>query len=357
MQQLIPEWEPQEAVLIAWPDRQTDWLPWLDEVRATWLELISALNQNDTPVIMLIRRMEIKPCKRMVDHFNQRLPYTAITKLLLLPADYNDTWLRDYGFLTVRKAESNQALSFNFNGWGNKFSAAKDNAANEDVFASLLQQPLQSIDFVLEGGALEVNAGGDLLSTYLCLSNPERNGVWDESKNTNIFQSLLGAKRSILLQEGFLEGDDTDGHIDTLVRFTPTNNLVIQSCNNNPLDSHYEKLTRLVNECAQYFPNATLFELPLPHIVNQENERLPASYANFLISNQYIFAPIYQEPEDEVALSILSNAFSDFSIIPINCRHLVQQFGSLHCITMQVPTNTLKPEIISLARSGVVTYE
>ena len=358
MQQLLPEWAPQEAILLAWPDDQTDWLPWLDEVRHTWLTLISQLNHNATAVIMLIRDDAIAACKQTIANFNADPTTEApITKLLLLPADYNDTWLRDYGFLTTRRDAINQAVSFTFNGWGDKFDAQKDNRINADIFAELLQVPLQSTDFVLEGGALEINAEGTLLTTQCCLSNPARNGTWDEHKNRALLHEILGANKTIILQHGHLAGDDTDGHIDTLVRFTDDNQLVIQSCANRPNDSHFAALTQLVAECAAHFPHAKVFELPLPYITNASEVRLPASYANFLISNQCIFAPVYQAPEDQAALATLRRAFPQFKIVAINCRPLVQQFGSLHCITMQVPVGTLKPQVISLANSGIATYE
>lgn len=364
MQQLLPEWVPQEAVLLAWPDKQTDWLPWLDESRQTWLALISQLNRNSTPVIMLIREHEIAVCKQIIAHFNHSQPAgSQINRLLLLPANYNDTWLRDYGFLTTGTStgtdsqDKKQAINFTFNGWGNKFSADQDNLINQTVFARLLQQPLKTVDFVLEGGALEINTEGTLLTTQFCLSNPARNGTWNATVHHDHFQRYLGATEAIILQNGHLEGDDTDGHIDTLVRFTPENNLVIQSCANRPNDSHFPGLAKLVAECAEYFPKATRFELPLPFITNAEQERLPASYANFLISNGAVFAPVYQESEDEQALATLHRAFPGYHIIPINCRPLVQQFGSLHCITMQVPVGTLAPEVIRIANSGISVYE
>lgn len=358
MQQLLPEWVPQEAVLLAWPDKHTDWLPWLNNVRTTWLELISQLNRNLTPVIMLIRETEIASCKHLVSHFNHNQSAdNQITRLLLLPADYNDTWLRDYGFLTLSAGENKQAISFAFNGWGNKFAADKDNLINENRFADLLQRPLQTVDFVLEGGALEINSEGTLLTTQLCLSNPERNGTFNAAEHHTHFQRQLGAVNTMVLQHGHLQGDDTDGHIDTLVRFTPEHNLVIQSCANRPADSHFEELTKLVAECAELFPQATLFELPLPFTTNTEQERLPASYANFLISNGAVFAPVYQEPEDAQALKTLSHAFPGYHIIPVNCRPLVQQFGSLHCITMQVPVGTLKPQVVRIANSGISVYD
>ena len=351
MQQLLPEWHLQEAVLLSWPDAKTDWQPWLSHVRQNYLDIIAALNSNDTPVIMLIRQNEIADCQSLVSSANN------INKLLLVPADYNDTWIRDYGFLTCQDDDLLKPVSFNFNGWGNKFNANKDNQMNEQVLAKLCQHPLESVDFVLEGGAVEIDDSGHLFTTELCLSNPERNGQFEIEKNQQILQQALGANKVTIFKHGHLEGDDTDGHIDTLVRYTPDNGLVIQSCLNRPQDPHFDGLSALVAEAQLQLPGHEVFELPLPYLENDESERLPASYANYLINNGQILAPVYGEPEDEQAIEVLKTAYPNYKIVAINCRPLIQQFGSLHCISMQVPCGTLKPEITQLANSGMTIYE
>lgn len=353
MQQLLPEWHAQEAVLLSWPDAQTDWQPWLADVRQTYLNIISTLNGNNTPVVMLIREQEIEACQQLIA---QTMP-ESITKLLLLSADYNDTWIRDYGFLTCTKSGELQPVNFRFNGWGNKFNASKDNQMNEMVLATLCQQPMHVVDFVLEGGAVEIDDEGHLLTTELCLSNPERNGQFEFQKNQQLLQQALGAQQVTIFKHGHLEGDDTDGHIDTLVRFTKAKGLVIQSCFNRPDDSHYEGLSALVNEAKAQLPEHQIFELPLPCIENEDGERLPASYANYLISNGVVLAPVYGEEEDAAAIDVLKQAYLDFTVVAINCRPLVQQFGSLHCISMQVPCGTFKSEITQLANSGIHIYE
>lgn len=344
---LLPEWQPQEAVILAWPDAQTDWAQWLNEAQQTYLDLIAAINRHSCPVILLLRSEQIPLLQ-------SRLPQTA--QVLLVPADYNDTWVRDYGFLTCLAGENMQPVSFQFNGWGNKFKADKDNQINTSVLSALCRQSILENDWVLEGGAVEINAEAVLLSTAFCLSNPERNGALSLSEYQQRFAKALGASQTLILENGHLEGDDTDGHIDTLVRFTPDNNLVIQAANNRPEDSHYSGLSALVEECQQHFPKRDLFCLPLPLICNQEGERLPASYANFLISNGAVFAPMYGQPEDAQALEVLAMAYPQFRIVPVNCQALVQQYGSLHCISMQVPTQTLKSDILSQAQSGVSVY-
>lgn len=345
--QLLPEWAQQEAMLLVWPDKNTDWQPWLEDVRRVYLNIIESLNRANTHVVLLVRSDEIKRCL-------SRLKKSS--KVLILGADFNDTWIRDYGFLSCANRLGVQPIEFVFNGWGQKFDATKDNKINQNVLSQLCQQPIKSINLVLEGGALEIDQYGILLSTKLCLTNPKRNGDKPIVAYQQDFEQSLGAKQSVILQNGHLEGDDTDGHIDTLVRFTPDNGLVIQSAFNRPDDSHFEGLAALVKECQQILPTHKIFELPLPYIINSQGDRLPASYANFLISNQHILCPIYQQTEDKLALKIMQNAYPKFTIVPINCLPLVQQFGSLHCISMQIPCGILKPEVLHSFTNGVCVY-
>lgn len=345
---LLPEWVSQEAILLSWPDAQTDWADWLEDVQNTYISLINKLNTYSCPVILLARPEQIPLLQERLH------PSSSV---MLLPADYNDTWIRDYGFLTCELSGHRYPVSFTFNGWGNKFDASKDNRVNCAYLADMCRKQLTEFDLVLEGGALEINGDGLLLSTELCLTNPERNGDMTLASYEKRFAEQLGAKRTIILKHGHLEGDDTDGHIDTLVRFTPKNHLVIQTAFNRPEDSHFQGLNDLRNECQQQLPDSEIFELPLPHIVNKEGDRLPASYANYLLSNKHVFAPVYDEAEDNLAIQTLEKAYPDYKVIPVNCRALVEQYGSLHCISMQVPTNTLKPEIIEQLNRGVTVYE
>lgn len=346
--QLMPEWAQQDAVMLVWPDQHTDWQPWLDDVQKVYLKLIASLNQANTNVVLLVRDGEIKHCLTKL---------ATSSQVLIVKADFNDTWIRDYGFLSCANGSALQPIEFVFNGWGQKFDAAKDNQINQHVLSQLCIQPIKSIDLVVEGGALEIDQNGLLLSTQLCLSNPKRNSDKPIESYRQDFARFLGAKHSIILQNGHLEGDDTDGHIDTLVRFTPDNGLVIQSAFNRPEDSHFKALAALVTECQQVLPTHQIFELPLPNIVNSQGDRLPASYANFLISNQHILCPIYQQAEDSLAMQIMQSAYPEFTIVPINCLPLVQQFGSLHCISMQIPCGILKPELLQSLANGVHVYE
>ena len=345
--QLIPEWHKCEAVILAWPDEQTDWRPWLDDARQTYVSLIEAIHECGAVTLLLCHANNINTAKKAIPpHCN----------VLILDADYNDTWVRDYAFLTINTDMGPSPVEFVFNGWGQKFDASKDNQINKTVLSSLCSNSMRSLDCVAEAGALEIDEQGHLLSTHLCLSNPKRNGDMSIGEYERIFTDALGAQKVTVLKHGHLEGDDTDGHIDTLVRFAPNNTLVVQSCFNRPDDAHFASLNAMVEECRQSFPTARLIELPLCELYNEENERLPASYANYLICNHQVLVPVYGALEDEEALQQIQRAYPDHVIKAVNCRSLINQFGSLHCITMQVPEGTLKADVISIARQGVSHY-
>ncbi|MDM7859015.1 agmatine deiminase family protein [Alteromonas sp. ASW11-36] len=344
---LLPEWHPAEAIVLAWPAAHTDWAPWLDDAQNTYVNLITAINNAGAGVLLLCRHQDISAVK-------QRIPADA--RVLLIPAQYNDTWARDYAFLTCSDGQKHYPVEFVFNGWGQKFDASLDNQVNQTYLANLCREKLTSIDCVCEGGALEIDAAGHLLSTTLCLTNPLRNGELSKADYATLFIDSLGVSKTTLLDEGHLEGDDTDGHIDTLARFTPTNGLVVQSAYNRPEDSHFAGLSALVEECRKCLPEHEIFELPLPAMFNTDQERLPASYANFLICNDTVLCPVYGQPEDDIAIAIITSAYPRYQIVAVDCAVLVQQFGSLHCVTMQIPKGTLRDAVIDQLNRGVSEY-
>lgn len=341
---LLPEWYAQEAIILAWPDAHTDWQPWLTKARQTYLDLIDKINTANCGVILLIRRAEIQAFKSLcANHAN----------VLLVAADYNDTWTRDYAFLTCQTDAGLAPTEFVFNGWGNKFDARKDNNINQSVLADLCSLPLTTVDLVAEGGALEIDERGVLLSTSMCLLNPQRNGALTLEAYKEVFSNTLGATQCHVFSHGHLEGDDTDAHIDTVVRFSPDGFVVVQTAFNRPDDTHFEGLDKLFEEVKHALPEYKVLALPLPYILNDEGDRLPASYANFLINNDQVLCPVYNEPEDATALEIIATAFPSHKIVAVNCRTLVEQFGSLHCITMQVPAGTLRPDIKEKLTQGI----
>jgi agmatine deiminase len=340
---LLSQWAEQEAVILAWPHAGTDWADNLDNTRQTYLALINAINIANAVVVLLCPQDEIEALTSVLGTSNQ---------ILIVPANYNDTWVRDYAFLTVCDNQHNYPMSFTFNGWGQKFDAALDNQINIKL-AELCQRTLIVNPKVLEGGAIEIDENQHLLTTASCLYNPKRNGYMREDEYRTLFADYLGAKKVTIFNHGHLEGDDTDGHIDTLARFTPLMGIVLQGADNRPHDPHFAALFKLQYEVSQVLPRHKIYSLPLPLVVNQYGERLPASYANYLILNKHILMPIYGHDEDASALAIVQSAYPNYKILPILCASLVQQNGSLHCVSMQVPTNTIKIEIIEKAQSGV----
>ena len=330
---LLPEWAVQDAVILAWPHANTDWAPWLAQAHATYDTIIQAIIARDACVLLLVDESECPHTK---------LRYQSNERIILIPAKYNDTWVRDYGFLTLSDGEVCHTVEFEFNGWGQKFDATLDNQVNIKYLADRMRVPFFCENKVVEGGALEVDEHGTLLSTQFCLTNSKRNGAMTLTEYDAYFKMVLGVERTVFLEHGHLAGDDTDGHIDTLARFAPNATIIFQGCENRPADPHFPGLQALGAELQHHFPEHTIIDLPLPDVRNSESERLPASYANFLILNGAVLAPMYNQPEDVLAQAQLQRAYPDFTIVPIDCSVLVEQYGSLHCISMQVPKGVLR---------------
>ena len=254
----------------------------------------------------------------------------------------NDTWIRDYGYISLRENDKIKLLDFTFDGWGGKFEAALDNAVNRVLHKKgyLGITPLEEIDFVLEGGSIESDGQGTILTTSTCLCNPNRNGGMHKKEVEEKLQNYLGAQRVLWLDHGYLAGDDTDSHIDTLARFVDETTIIYVKCDDQE-DEHYEALQKMETQLKSF----TTIEgepyrlIPLPMCeakYNENNERLPATYANFLITNTALIYPAYGDKKDKEAEAIFKEVFSDKEVIPVNCLKLIEQGGSLHCSTMQV---------------------
>ena len=344
---LMPEWAEIEAVVLAWPHEKTDWAACIDDARVTYTRLIQAINSTGAVVVLLCRECDIGVIKSFLS------PRQSV---LLVCVDYNDTWTRDYVFLTCSSEQGNTPVDFVFNGWGEKFNAQQDNLVNQSL-SRICRRAMQSCPLVVEGGALEIDENQTLLSSASCLYNPKRNGAMSNDAYARMFAQYLGASKIVIFEYGQLEGDDTDGHIDTLVRFTPLMGIVMQHAKNRPADPHFDELSKLHTEIELNFPLHTIYTLPLTEVFNEKRQRLPASYANFLICNRHILAPIYQQEEDREALRVLANAFPNYKIIAIDCTTLIKQFGSLHCVTMQIPQETIMPDILENAKGRVTKVD
>lgn len=266
--------------------------------------------------------------------------------LLIVGAEIptNDTWARDHGFISLVDDQGHRRLlDYRFNGWGEKFPADLDNAINRQLHdqGRLQGEYTDCLDFVLEGGSIESDGKGTVFTTSCCLLAPHRNQPMTREQIEERLKHDLHVQRLLWIDHGELIGDDTDGHIDTLVRICPDDTLLYIGCD-DPREAHYEAL-RQMEEQLQTFRTLEgqpyrLLKLPLPRAIVFEGERLPATYANFLVINGAVLCPTYDQPDlDAIALEQIGKAFPDREIIGIDCLSIIKQHGSLHCCTMQYP--------------------
>ncbi|MCW8859426.1 MAG: agmatine deiminase family protein [Deltaproteobacteria bacterium] len=334
---LPAEWEPQDAILLAWPHNETDWAPIIEQAEQIYVEMISQITRFEA---VIIAAPEVDPVRL-------RLAAEGIdlSRVSLLSIETNDTWTRDYGPVTVLDSGKPLLLNFNFNGWGEKFPANKDNLVNAKIQASgVLAVKQQHIDLVMEGGSIEADGQGTLLTTSHCLLHPNRNPQLDRYQLEDLLASLCGISHCLWLDHGWLAGDDTDSHIDTLARLCPDDTIVYVRCD-LPEDEHYPELRKMAEQLANFKTSTgqpfRLLPLPWPQACYEGTERLPATYANFLVINKAVLVPTYQDPADAVAIETIGKAFPGREVIGIDCRALIQQHGSLHCISMQLPHGVL----------------
>ena len=332
------EWNRQDAILIAWPHRDTDWATMLNEVKSCYIELAKAIVKEMKLIIVAPDITEVKHDLKGIECEN---------KIIYCETSTNDTWARDFGPITVSSEDGNYMLDFKFDAWGMKFAACYDNQVCRQISHLFNAQLVNCQDFVLEGGSIESDGKGTILTTSRCLLSPNRNSALNKSQIEIVLKSRLGAKKVLWLNNGELVGDDTDAHIDTLARLAPNNTIVYVKCDNEQ-DEQYKSL-QLMEQELKNMTNAdgecfNLVPLPCPTaIYDDDGNRLPATYANFLITNTQVLVPTYAQKEtDQLALDTISQVFPDRNVIGIDCNSLIKQHGSLHCITMQIPENFIK---------------
>jgi agmatine/peptidylarginine deiminase len=333
------EWEPQDAVLIAWPHAGTDWAERLADVETTYVALGAAIARFQRLVIVVAdAALEAHACALLV------AGGADLARVRFVHAAYDDTWLRDSGPITLRDGDGFRLLDFRFTGWGGKYGAAQDDALIAQLIAAGVFKGAkhQRIDFALEGGGIETDGDGTLLTTWQCLH--ERHPELTRQEISWQLENALQQQRVLWLDHGALEGDDTDAHIDTLARFAARDAFTYQSCD-DPADSHYAGLQAMGAELAALRTADNkpyrLYPLPWARPIIDEGRRLAASYANFLIINGAVLMPAYGDKMDAAAAVMLGNAFPNHAIVPVPCRPLIWQNGSLHCITMQLPQGVL----------------
>ena len=303
---MLAEWEPQSAVQLTWPHKDTDWAPILPEITAVYEEMKREIESRETVVVV------------------DDIPH-------------NDTWARDHGFITVEENGQLILLDFKFNGWGEKLAAELDNDINRQLYEQQLVKGIYEshLDFVLEGGSIESDGKGTIFTTTCCLMAPHRNQPLTQQEIEQQLKEWLGAERIVWINHGSLIGDDTDGHIDTLVRIAPNDTLLYIGA-----DDEHPDLLLMEQELQQLRTidghPYRLLRLPMPRPIYDDGERLPATYANYLVINGAVLVPTYNQPDlDQEAISTIGKAFPDREIIGIDCRAVIRQHGSLHCCTMQ----------------------
>ncbi len=303
---MLAEWEPQSAVQLTWPHKDTDWAPILPEITAVYEEMKREIESRETVVVV------------------DDIPH-------------NDTWARDHGFITVEENGQLILLDFKFNGWGEKFAAELDNDINRQLYEQQLVKGIYEshLDFVLEGGSIESDGKGTIFTTTCCLMAPHRNQPLTQQEIEQQLKEWLGAERIVWINHGSLIGDDTDGHIDTLVRIAPNDTLLYIGA-----DDEHPDLLLMEQELQQLRTidghPYRLLRLPMPRPIYDDGERIPATYANYLVINGAVLVPTYNQPDlDQEAISTIGKAFPDREIIGIDCRAVIRQHGSLHCCTMQ----------------------
>ncbi|MEO8993107.1 MAG: agmatine deiminase family protein [Rhodanobacter sp.] len=337
---LPAEWEPQSAVLIAWPHADTDWAARLTSVEATYVALAAAITRFQSLLIVVADSALQAHVGALLGNANADL-----TRIRFVTLPYDDTWLRDSGPITLTATNgAAQLTDFRFTGWGGKFEAEQDDALvaglmDAKVFHNVTHQ---RIDWALEGGGIESDGAGTVLTTWRCLT--QRHPQQSRENMTKLLRDSLHAERVLWLDYGYLEGDDTDAHIDTLARFAPNDRIVYQACS-DPSDRHFEELQRMAAELAALRTPAgrpyQLSPLPWPQPILDEGRRLAASYANYLIINGAVLVPAYGDNADGEAARIIGLAYPGREVVQIPCRALIWQNGSLHCITMQLPAGVV----------------
>ncbi len=346
---LPAEWEAQRGMQLTWPHADTDWQPYLEEITGTCLQLAREIALRE-PLLVVTPHVEETRAQ-----LSQALGEGLMQRVTLYEIDTNDTWARDHGVITLLPSttdkEQNQPdllLNFKFNGWGEKFDWQKDNAINAQLhdkgaITGILED---HNDFVLEGGSIESDGCGTILTTSACLLAPHRNQPLNRAEIERQLLTRLHADRILWIDHGSLLGDDTDGHVDTTVRFAPDDTLAYVGCDdsNDPQWADFDAMEKQL----QQFRTADgrpyrLLRLPMPRAMYDGEDRLPATYANFVVINGAVIVPTYGQPDlDRQALDVIAQAFPGREIIGIDASTVVRQHGSLHCLTMQFPKRGIK---------------
>ena len=347
---LPAEWQKQHAVQLTWPHRYTDWAPYLDDIVKMEVEIARNVADHEE---LIIATPEPEAVRNLLEN---ELTEKQMGRVHIYNVPTNDTWARDHAAITLleKPAESQSGegkatlLDFHFNGWGEKFAAEKDNMITSSLweqgtFSSFYSKSEMGnqLDFVLEGGAIESDGKGTLFTTSMCLLAPHRNQPMDRDEIEAELKRRLCVEKVVWIDYGNLIGDDTDGHIDTIVRVAPDDTLLYVKCSDKD-DDHYAEFEAMEKQLKTFRTMEgkpyRLLPLPMPRAIYDDGDRLPATYANFLVINDAVLVPTYDQPDlDSLAIKTILEAFPDRDVVGIDARVAVRQHGSLHCLTMQFP--------------------
>lgn len=336
---LPAEWENEGAILLSWPHEDTDWAGMLVRVTKCYVALSKAIIESGQKLIIVAPDTTL-PRKLLASLPRDRVIFADVPT--------NDTWTRDFGPITVEDCDGTPVIvDFKFNGWGLKFAADRDNL----ITGNLVKRGLfrgrydNQLSFVLEGGSIESDGKGTLMTTSECLLSPNRNGGMSKEEIEATLRRVLGVSHILWVDHGGLEGDDTDSHIDTLARLAPDNTIIYTGCDNEA-DNHYLPLKAMEKQLSELrTPDGqkyNLVRLPLPDPeYDDEGNRIPATYANYLVTPGAVLMPSYGQPQNDRLAAMILHAVWSRKVIAVDCRALIQQHGSLHCATMQVPSGIL----------------
>jgi agmatine deiminase len=337
------EWAEHAATWLSWPHNRDTWPGIFDAVEPAFRSIVAALAPSETV------RINVRDDGHRADVENQLVGLAPADAVVFHVVPTNDAWIRDHGAIFVRDETGGglTALDFIYNAWGSKYPPFDLDAGVARIMGSLLRVPVESIGIVLEGGSIEVDGEGTLLTTEQCLLNENRNPALARSEIEGYLRRYLGATEILWLGDG-IEGDDTDGHIDDLTRFFAPGHVitVVENDRSDPNHAPLEANRRLLADIRLASGSALeVVELPMPPPLFNAGQRLPASYANFYVANEVVLMPAFACAEDEVARAILADCFPTRSVVPVDSRALVGGLGALHCLTQQVPAIVARPTI------------
>ncbi|MEO8206802.1 MAG: agmatine deiminase family protein [Chthoniobacterales bacterium] len=329
------EWEPHEATWLSWPHRDGISFPdSYDRVMPTFARMVEAIAESE------IVRINVKN-KAQETEIRALLKNVPPERVEFFHVETNEPWCRDHGpvFLKRKQAPQLAIVDFGYNAWGWKYPPFDADDVVPTKLGAKLKIPVYACDMVLEGGSIDVNGRGTLLTTESCLLNPNRNPELDRAQIEHNLKAYLGVKNILWLGDG-IEGDDTDGHVDDITRFVDATTVVTvveedeNDKNYEPLQINLQRLHKMNLENGEPLAVRTL---PMPSRIVRDGQRLPASYANFYIANTAVLLPVFHDPNDAWAQAVLKEVFPTRKIVPIDCRELIWGLGAFHCLTQQQP--------------------